>query len=409
MVSGLVMLFLVLTLVFPHSAVATAATEVSVNFQPAAAQSEPLGADRLLERVVSGQLAALDTSELEEFINGLDREIQAYIPALDLNKIILRDGGRIQVDFPRLARGLIQYFMREVVFNFRLLGQLLLLIILCAALYQLQISWNGLPNADLVVVVSFLVMLFIALECFQSALGVASDAMEKMVDFMQAIVPTLSALLVAAGAVTSAAVLHPMLLVTVVLVGTAIRHIVFPLSLVSLVLGIVGNLSSQMTGSRLAGLANKAAVFVLSLLCIAFLGVVTVRGALVPLVDGVGLKTAKFLAGKFVPVVGGVFSGAVEVVAGGSVLIKSAIGAFGLFVVIVLAAFPLVKLGSILFIFRLIGALVEPITDLRIVKALDQIGNSLALVFASVAVTAVMFFLALTIVVSVGNVSVMVQ
>lgn len=406
--SNLVVIFVLLAIVFPASNTASASNRVTVDPQEVASQPGHLDTE-LLQRVVNGQIAGLDTTELENFIAELDAEMQAYIPTLDINEMIFRNGGRIQVDFAELGRGLVRYFMREVVFNFRLLGQLLLLIIPCAALYQLQVSWEGFHGMDLVVVVSFLVMLFIAVQCFQSALSVATEAIERMVDFMHAITPMLSALLVAAGAVTSATVLHPLLLTSVVLVGTAVRSVVFPLSLIGLVLGVVGNLSSGMPGKRLAALASKAASIVLSLLCVAFLGVLTVRGALVPLVDGVGLKTAKFLAGKFIPVIGGVFSGAVEVIAGGSVLIRSAVGVFGLIVVTVLAAFPLVKLGAILVIFRVISALVEPITDLRIVKALDQIGDSLALVFAAVGVTAVMFFLTITIITSVGNLTVTMQ
>ncbi len=363
----------------------------------------------LLQKVVDGQLGRLDMNQIEQVLKRLDADVQANLPKLDIRSMIFRDGGSLRIDVPRLITGMIQYFLREIVLNFRLLGQLLLLVVLCASLQHLQVTWEKNAMGNLASSVSFLVILYISLKSFQAAVTVAKTTIEHMVEFMHAILPMLTALLAAAGAMASATVLHPILLTSVVVVSTLVKTIVLPLALIGIVLGVVGNMTKGFPGSSLGDLANKAAVVVLGLLCTGFLGVLTVKGALAPLVDGIGLKTAKFLAGRFVPVVGGVFSGAVEVVAGGSILIKSAVGVFGLFAVIVIASFSLLKLASILVIYRLVAALAAPIAESRVAGALNQMAGGLAVVLAAVGVTAVMFFVAITIVISLGNVAVMVQ
>lgn len=404
--SGMLTLLAIFVLAASVWAQAAPDSQPPVPFSQRAAQDE---GTLLLERVVQGQISRLDTRQIERVLTRLEADIQANLPSLNVRRMIFKDGGTLQIDVPALVSDLIRYFLREIVLNFRLLGQLLLLVFLCSALQHLQVTWERTCSVDLAAAVSFLVVLYMSLKSFQAAVAVGRETIERMVDFMQAIFPMLTALLAAAGAVTSATVLHPLLATAVVAVATVIKTLVFPMALVGLVLGVGGNLAKGFPGVTLADLANKAAVVLLGLLCTGFLGIVTVKGALAPLVDGVGLKTAKFLAGRFVPVIGGVFSGAVEVVAGGSVLIKSAVGVFGLFVVIVIASFSLLKLASILIIFRLAAALAEPVSDPRVVSALNQLANSLSVVLAAVGVTAVMFFVAISIVISLGNMAVMLQ
>ena len=126
------------------------------------------------------------------------------------------------------------------------------------------------------------------------------------------------------------------------------------------------------------------------------------REALAPVADGFAFRTAKFLTGTFVPLVGGKIADAMDVIVGGSVLIKNALGAFGMTAVAVMTAFPLVKLFSIFAVFRVATALVEPVTDPRLVQAMAGLSNSLALLLAGL-ITAATFFVAITVVVGVGN------
>ena len=363
----------------------------------------------LLREVVQGQVERLNLRDVERVIGSLEAEVQQNLPSLDIVTMIFQDGGNVDIDLRHLVGELLRYFLREVVLNLRLLGQLLLLMVLCSCLEHLQVSGSRKASGDLVIVVSFLVLLFLAVKSFQVTIEVARRTIDQMVAFMQAVLPLMTALLAAAGGVSSAVVLHPVLLGAVVLVGTLVKNIVFPLALIAMVLAVVGNMAKDFPVGSLAGLVNKAAVVILGLLCTGFLGVLSVKGALAPVVDGVGLKTAKFLAGNFVPVIGGVFSGAVEVIAGGSVLIKGAIGAFGLVAVAIICAFPLLKLASVLLIYKIAAALAHPMANQPLAAALDQMASALGVVLAAVVVTAVMFFVAITVVISAGNMPLMMQ
>ena len=108
--------------------------------------------------------------------------------------------------------------------------------------------------------------------------------------------------------------------------------------------------------------------------------------------DGLGLRAAKFLTGNLVPIVGGVVSDSLELAAGCSLLIKNALGAFAALGVILLCAYPALKILVVAFIYRLAAAFVQPLGRDRLAESLQEIGKTVMVIFATVAVVGLMFF-----------------
>jgi stage III sporulation protein AE len=119
--------------------------------------------------------------------------------------------------------------------------------------------------------------------------------------------------------------------------------------------------------------------------------------------DGVSIRSAKFLAASFIPVVGKLFADALEAVVGYTLALKAGINALGMFLILLLCAFPLLKILTLILVYKLAAALAEPIADARVAKCLSDLGSSMGFVFATVGVVALLFFLALVIILGVGN------
>ena len=68
-----------------------------------------------------------------------------------------------------------------------------------------------------------------------------------------------------------------------------------------------------------------------------------------------------------------------------------------------MVSFPLVKIVSLLCIYRIVTALIEPISDPRLVGAMSSCGNVLAIVFVAVMTVTLTFLLTITVMVSMGN------
>jgi len=327
---------------------------------PMKAQEDPL------HLVIEEQLSELDLAGIRAFLADLEPEVRELLPPFDVRRIVRGEGF---ADLGEIMLALLRYLWGEVFLQTRLMGQLIVLVVLCSLLQNLQ---RGLPAgaSELAFAVCMAVLTVLALQSFHSAAQVGSRTIDSMVAFMQALLPTMATLLVAVGAVSSAAIFSPLLLAVTTTVGTLVEGIIFPLIFVAAVLGVAGNFSAEFPLSRLAGLVRTGCIALLGVVFSLFLGVMVVRGAIAPVADGAALRTAKFLTGTFVPVIGGMFADAVEVVVGGSLLIKNTIGALGLAAVGLTAAFPMMKIASAIILYRLVAEMVQPISEPRLTQAL---------------------------------------
>lgn len=94
-----------------------------------------------------------------------------------------------------------------------------------------------------------------------------------------------------------------------------------------------------------------------------------------------------------------------ETVIGSGVLLKNAIGAAGLVVIIVICSVPIIQLGTVAFIYKFSCAALQPISDKRIVECVSASAKSVQMLLQAVVVGAILFLISVTIVaISTGKV-----
>jgi stage III sporulation protein AE len=103
------------------------------------------------------------------------------------------------------------------------------------------------------------------------------------------------------------------------------------------------------------------------------------------------------------------FSDAADTVLSASLLVKNAVGLAGVLILIILCSFPALKILVLALIYNLSSAVLQPLGNSPIISALGTIGKSLLFVFAALATVGLMFFLAITIIIAAGNISMMVR
>jgi stage III sporulation protein AE len=308
-----------------------------------------------------------------------------------------------------LFSGIFRYFFHELLYNGKLLASIVILTIFSMLLETLQSSFEKNTVSKVAYAITFMVLMIMAINSFSVAIGYANSAIADMIHFMVAVIPLLLTLLASMGNVVSVSVMHPLIVFMIHAVGTGIYLVVFPLLFFSAVLHIVSSLSDKYKVTQLANLLRTVSIGCLGVFVTVFLGVISVRGAGSAVVDGVTIRTAKYIAGNFVPVVGRMFSDASETVIGASLLVKNAIGLAGVAIIIMLCAFPALKIMALALIYNLSAAIMQPLGDNPMISCLETIGKSMIYVFAALAVVGLMFFLAITILITAGNLSVMMR
>lgn len=352
----------------------------------------------------------LDTQNIEKFIEQLNSETDEYLPPINLKDMVsIFKDGKVGYGFKELLFGILRYFLNDVLLNTKLLGKLIVLTLICGILQNLESAFENDSISNLAYYACYLVLIIIVVKSFSIAVGVGKDTINRMVDFMLALLPTLLALLASVGGFASASVFDPIIMISVQLVSYLIRDFILPVIFLIAVLSIVNNLSDTFQVTKLAALLRQLCIWTLGFVLTAFVGIITIRGTTAQTLDQVAVKTAKFAVDNFIPVVGKCLSDAVATIASYSLILKDAISTVGLITLVVTCIFPLIKIVSMIFIYKAAGALIEPISDKRIINCLNDVGNSLTLVFASVVCVAVMFFIMVTIMASTGKAAVMVH
>ena len=370
---------------------------------PASSAAAPV-MDPLIEEMQSD----LDLSYFDRYWRELEKEARGYILELNPERLLerIRSGEKL-FDPAAFFSGMGRFFFGEVLLNLKLMGQLLLLAVAAAFLKNLESAFEGSQIATLTRSIVFLVLVGLCLFSFTAALNLAGETIDRMVDFSLASLPALTALLAAQGSLASSALFHPLIIFGINFFGMLIRKVVFPLVFFSAVLGLADHFSPHFKVGKLSDLFKELSMWTLGISMTVFIGILTVQGAAGTVADAVGLRTAKYMTGAFVPVVGKILSDAVETVAGASIILKNSIYLSGVFLLLLLILFPLLKLAAIALIYKLSAALVEPLGESELGSCINVMGNSLVLVLAALASVGIIFFLAVTALVGAGNIAIM--
>jgi stage III sporulation protein AE len=351
-------------------------------------------------RLNPSTIEAVDLNELNSFIKTLDLETQNLLPRFDLKSWGVTGP---KWDFAKIGRNLFAYFLRELVFNFRLLGELLLLAMALALLQNMQHAFESETVNQIAFSLCFLVVMGLVIKSFSVTFFIARDALQQMTNFMYAIIPLLFSLIAAGGGVATTAIVHPILISSIGLIGGLMSDLIFPLLLFAGVLGMVNFLVDGFQINKLANFLKSAAIGLMGLAMAIFIGIITIRGFAGSIADSTALRTAKYVSNTFLPVVGGALSDTMEMALGCSMVIKGGLGIFGLGLVILIIVFPLIKILALAVIYQLSGAVIQPLGNNRLADALQTVGATFFNLFAAVAVVGLLFFIALAILVGAAN------
>lgn len=368
----------------------------------------PLAPVWAMEEIIMEQFESLDSDQISSFLKDINADYKDFLPTdfKDFIKLLRTEEG---YDLKGLIVGVINYLTREITLNYKLLAQLISLTIVCAILNNIQNAFEHTGISIVTRSVVYLVLLTLVLQSFHTAINIGKDAIDQMVSFVQALIPIILTILASLGNISSVAILKPIIFIGITIASTWIKEILLPFIFFTAVLGLVSNISERFHVSALTGLLKQICVFLLGLFTSVFLGIMVVQGASSSAIDGISVRTAKFATKNFIPIVGSFFSDTVDMVMGCSLILKNVVGVAGLIIVLVLTAFPVAKILSLVFIYKIAGAIIQPLGEEHIVNSLNEIGNCLTLILVSVASVSVMFFVAITIIIASGNISVMMR
>lgn len=298
---------------------------------------------------------------------------------------------------------LLMYGFKEVVACGKLMSMIIIICIICALISNLENAFSNGNLSNIAYFACYAVLIILISRTFYIGVSMARDTIKDMTDFMAALMPVLLMLLATVGGFTQAAFMDPLIIGVTNISARIFADLIIPLVSISFVLQFVNNISEEYKVDKLAKLLNKTILWAQGIIMTIFIGIVTIRSMTTATIDAVAEKTMKFAVDSFIPIVGKSLSDAISTVAGYSLLLKNALSSIGLIILVIIIILPLIKILMMAFIYKLTAALIEPISDSRLVKCISSAGDSLILIMASVISVSVMFFIMVAIVAAAGK------
>jgi len=370
-----------------------------------AEERERIDEEQLQEEVIE----QLHIDELQSYWNQLDDEYGSFVTELRSKNIVdmLKDSD--QLSFKSVSKGIMSFLLYEVITNGKLLGTLIVLTIFATILQTMLTAFEKSTISKIANFVILVVLLFITLQTFYLAISYARDAIEMMSDFIIALFPLMLGIIASLGQFTQVAFFHPIIILLIHFSSLLLSKLIFPLLYVAALLVVVSELNDRFKATHLAQLFRTISLTALGIYLAIFLTLLSIQGTASAIQDGVALKTTKFIASNFIPVIGQTVTDAADTILSASLLLKNTLGIIGLIVIVLFAVFPAIKIAVLAFIYKLVAALLQPLAPKEIINSLNTISQYMVYILACLLGMTFTFFLTIVIIVAASNIPILLR
>ena len=290
-----------------------------------------------------------------------------------------------------------------------LLGQLILLCLMAVLLTMLKNNFAGGEIAQISRWVVYLLLIGIAIAAFIPAMNKAAETVRLIRDFIYVLLPLLIPLLASIGGLTTVSLINPALLFTISVLMSLMANLIFPLITFSAILRLCGGLTPRLSLGKMAALFKDIALGVMGIVSTVFIAFLGFTGMSTASWDGLAVKAIKSASGAFIPIVGRSLADAFDSVLGTALILKNILGVVGATAILFICALPAIQILLQALVFRIAGALIQPLGEEKLADAVTGLGNSMIMLFAALAVSGLFAYFALALVVGLGNITMMMR
>lgn len=355
--------------------------------------------DESIEDTLDEQLKMFDFEGMKTIISNTGYEEDFDFEEI-IKGIIL---GENNFSFKEIINKCFRKLFSEVFANLYLIRNLIIVCILSALLKNLTEAFKQKETGELGFYVSYIVVVMILFSSFSTGLSILQNTSEDLITIMQGALPLIISLLVATGNAANAYLFQPVMLFVIQILSFVTSNVFIPLISISAVLQIINYLTQREILTKFSNLIKSCVSWGLKGSAILFMSVLSIQRLSAPILNGTINKTAK-VAINMIPVVGDVLTGAVDGIAYWTYAIKNGVSLTIIILIIFMCMIPVIKLISLVFIYKFTAAIIQPICDKRIIECIDTIGGYTAIILGVLFTIIVMFIFSAIIVLSAASI-----
>lgn len=301
--------------------------------------------------------------DFDEFVNTMDEYIKDNnIADIDLKEIANNMLNGKETDYNTIFIKILSLFSKDIVKALTGGITIFIIVIIMGVISSMELESKS-DVTKIAHLACFLVIATLTISSFIEIITNFKDVVSTLTTIMQVVSPFLMAILLATGAITSTGIIEPLLLFIASAIGFIINYIVVPFMCISVAFNVISSMSQNLRLTKMSKLFNSTSLWIIGIIFTVFLGILSLETSLSSSVDTLAVKTTQAAVSNFVPVVGKFFSDSFETVVGATKIISKVGGTIGILAVILIAITPIIKILTVLIIYKILAALIEPICD----------------------------------------------
>lgn len=359
--------------------------------------SRPVAAaeDAELDTVINRQLDVLNLDAVDREAAALmEQSGEGRVEAVSLRELVASLlKGELDLSPSALLQKGLDLLLGEFKGQMGLMRNLLLIVLLAALLKTLNASFQGKSVGELGFYVCYVVLILLIMATFSTGAALVRDTTEAMSGIMEGMLPVFTALSLSSGNYTYAVAAGPIIIAVAQLLSKAIRFLVLPAITLVTVLELTNHLSEKKLLSEMTSFLKTLISWGLKGSAMAFMLLLSLLKIGTPALNQLIGKTAKTAVGA-VPVVGEVMTGAVDMAATLAGMTQNGLVVGVVIVLLLVSLVPILRLVAMIFLYKVTAAVVEPVSESRLVKALSAAGDFSLLLLGALFAAEVMFLFA---------------
>lgn len=356
-----------------------------------------------------------DTEDKDNAINDMLNDVK-YDDIQNVIDDLMKDAGSINfqeyvsslasgengLSFSNIGNRLSDVLFGEIVANKAVILQLIIISIIAAIFTNFANIFQNSQVSETAFYVTYVMLFSLLTSSFYFATSIATTVLDALMDFMKVLMPTyMLSIAVSAGAKTSLMYYESMLFMFS-LIDLLLIKIVLPMINVYFVLTLANNISKEDMLSKLTELIEMIVQWILKSLLAIVIGLNAIQGLIIPMAEHVK-NSAIIKSTAVIPGIGNAINAVSETLLGASVVVKNAIGVGGLIVIIVICTIPIIKLAFFVIVYKFGAAVVQPISDKRILGCIGAASGAAKLLLNTVFIAVLLFVISIALVAASTN------
>lgn len=332
----------------------------------------------------------LELSDLEEKLRGM-----TDFSDLSFSDLVLE---LLQGKLPSGISGLLGEVWR-LLFSYlggqkQLAVQILLIALFSAVCTNFIRVFENSQIADISFYMMYLLIGTLLIGAFAEMQALTVNTLKSLFRFVTLLLPAYVVTIVFSAGSVSALGFYELTLLSVHILQLLFIKMVLPLIQIYVVFLFFNQLTQEDLFSQASEFLKTLLEWILKTTTAILVGLQTIQCLVAPAVDTLKNSTAHRIV-KALPGVGGLMDSAAETIAGSALVIKNAVGVAGMIVVLLICLLPFLKLGLSVLLFRLLCALLQPISEKRMVDCIRSFSDGVMLLMKTMLAGLAVFLVSL--------------